>query len=225
MSHCKKTMKKLLPFVFLLTSVVVCGQDLSVGIKGGALFSSVHKSDPWKGITMHEDNHLTSTFGLNAELRLFNDFFGVLEANFENKGFTEHHFSSFSSVAPTPPESLFRVDHKSSFKYISFPILLRYKYGQKIKIFGSAGFSPSILMDAEELNLSYPLTNNTKKIDISGIIEAGLEMNLSSKITLNCGARCDRSITHHNKNPDPVDGGELRHIAYSLYGGIKYYIK
>ena len=218
-------MKKLLFFIFLLTSIVVCGQDLSIGIKGSTLFSSVHKSDPWKGLTMHKDNHITYTFGLNTEMRLFNDFFGVLEANYERKGFAEHYYISNSSVAPAPPESLFRVDNQSSFDYISFPILLRYKHGQKIKIYGSLGLSPSILIDAEELNSDVALAYNTKRIDVSGIVEAGLELNLSSNIALNCGVRYGRSITHHNKHPRPIDGGELRHITYSFYGGIKYYIK
>lgn len=218
------TMKNLLLLVFLFSSIIVCGQDLSIGISGGALFSSVHKTELREGITMYKDRHLVPTFGLNAELRLFNDFFGVLEVNYEEKGFAEHYFSTFSSVAPTPPESLFRVDNKSSFSYIAFPILLRYKYGQKIKIYGSIGFSPSVLVDAEELNSDVALVYNTKRIDISGIVEAGLELNLLSNIALNCGARHDRSITHHNKHPRPIDGGELSHIAYSFYSGIKYYI-
>lgn len=225
MSYYKKTMKKLLPFVFLLTSTVLCGQDLSVGIKGGALFSSVHKTDPQKGINMNKDAHLTSTIGVNAELRLFNDFFGVLEANYEKKGFSEHYFSTFSSASPTPPESLFRVDNQSSFNYLSFPILMRYKYGQKIKAFGSVGVSPAIFVSADELNSRYPLTYNTKKLDISGIIEAGLEWELLSHLSLYFGARYDRSFTHHNKHLRPDDGGDLRHIANSFYGGIKYYIK
>ena len=218
-------MKKLLPFIFLLTSIVVCGQNLSIGIKGGTLLSSVHKTDPREGITMYKDSHLTPTFGLNAELRLFNSFYGVLEVNYEEKGFAEHYFSTFSSVAPTPPESLFRVDNKSSFNYIAVPILFRYKYGQKVKIYGSAGLSTSVLVDTKELNSSYLLAYNTKKIDLSGIIEAGLELNLSTDIALNLGARYDRSITYHNKHPRPIDGGELRHVTYNFYGGIKYYIK
>jgi hypothetical protein len=218
-------MKNILLLVFLFSSIIVCGQDLSIGINGGVLFSSVHKTEPWEGITMYKDRYLTPTFGLNAELRLFDDFFGVFEVNYEKKGFAEHYFTSFSSAAPTPPETLIRKDSKYSFDYISFPILLRYKYGQKIKIYGSAGFSPSVLIDAEELNSDVPLAYNTKEIDVSGIVEAGLELNLSSNIALNCGARYDRSITHHNKHPRPIDGGELRHIAYSFYGGIKYYIK
>ncbi|MCG6190184.1 outer membrane beta-barrel protein [Maribellus maritimus] len=218
-------MKSLLLLVFLLSSITVSSQDLSIGINGGTLFSSIHKTETLEGITMYKDRHLTPTFGLTAELRLFNEFFGVLEVNYEEKGFAEHYFSSFSSVAPTPPESLFRVDNKSSFNYISFPILLRYKYGEKIKIYGSAGFSPSVLTDADELNSDVSLAYNTKKIDVSGIIEAGLELNLSSNIALNCGARYDRSVTHHNKHPRPIDGGELRHTTYRFYGGIKYYIK
>lgn len=218
-------MKNLLLLVFLFSSIIVYGQDLSIGINGGALFSSVHKTEPWKGTTMHKDRFLTPTFGLNAELRLFNDFFGVLEINYEEKGFAEHHFTSLSSVAPAPPESIFRIDDKSSFNYISFPILLRYKYGKKIKIYGSAGFSLSVLIDAEKFNSDVALAFNTKRIDVSGIVEAGLELNLSSNIALNCGARYDRSITHHNKHPRPIDGGELRHITYSFHGGIKYYIK
>nr|WP_321358422.1 outer membrane beta-barrel protein [uncultured Draconibacterium sp.] len=218
-------MKKLLLSVFLFSSIIVCGQDLSIGINGGALFSTVHRSDPWEGITMHKDNHLTPAFGINAELRLFNNFFGVIEVNYEEKGFEEHYFTSLSSVAPPPPESLFRVDNKSSFNYISFPILLRYKYGEKIKVYGSLGLSPSVLIDAEELNSDVELEYNTKRIDVSGVVDVGLELSLSSKIAFNCGARYDRSITYHNKHPRPIDGGELKHITYSFYGGIKYYIK
>ena len=218
-------MKNLLFLVFVFSSIIVCGQDLSIGINGGALFSSVHRTEPWEGMTMYKDRYLTPIFGLSAELRLFNDFFCVLEVNYEEKGFSEHYFSSLSSVAPPPPESMFRVDNKSSFNYISFPILLRYKYGQKMKIYGSAGFSPSVLIDAEELNSDVSLAHNTKRIDVSGIVDAGLELNLLTNIALNFGARYDRSITHHNKHPRTIDGGELRHITYSFYGGIKYYIK
>ena len=59
-------MKNLLLLVFLFSSIIVCGQDLSIGISGGALFSSVHKTELREGITMYKDRHLVPTFGLNA---------------------------------------------------------------------------------------------------------------------------------------------------------------
>lgn len=221
-----KTMKKLLLFIFILTSSTLNGQDFSIGIMGGATSSWEHRTDPRDGITLHNDMHLSPTFGVNAELRLFNDFHGILEANYERKGFEEHYFSTISSVAPTPPESLFRVDKQSSFDYISFPILLRYKYGRKIKAFGSVGVSPSVLIDAEEFYSRYDfLVNNTKRFDIGGIIEAGLEWGISSNISLSSGIRYNKSFTHHNKHPYPENGGELRHVAIAIYGGIKYHIK
>jgi hypothetical protein len=76
-----KAMKKLLLFIFVLTSVTLNGQDFSIGIMGGATSSWEHRTDPYDGLTMHNDKHLSPTFGVNVELRLFNDFFGVLEAN------------------------------------------------------------------------------------------------------------------------------------------------
>jgi hypothetical protein len=102
---------------------------------------------------------------------------------------------------------------------------LRYKYGGKIKAFGSLGLSPSVLLSTEELESSYSLVYNTKRVDISGIIEAGLEWHVSSLISLYCGARYNRSFSHHNKYPRPIDGDELRHVAIAIYGGVKYHIK
>lgn len=222
-------MKKLLLFIFVLTSVTLNGQDFSIGIMGGATSSGEHRTDPHDGLTMHNDKHLSPTFGVNAELRLFNDFFGVLEANYERKGFAKHYFLSVSSVRPAPPESVFRFDKRHSFNYFSFPVLLRYKRGNNIKVFGSLGLSPSILIGAEVDNSDFDsgaqLAYNTKRVDISGIIEAGLEWHVSSPISLYCGARYNKSFSHRNKYPRPIDGDELRHVAIAIYGGVKYDIK
>ena len=222
-------MKNLLFVILFLSSVVLKGQNFSIGMMGGAISSSVHKSAPNEGMTMHKDNHLSFAFGVNAELRLFKNFFGVLEANYERKGFAEHYFSSMSSAAPPPPGSVFRVDEQQSFSYLSFPILLRHKWGNKMKVFGSAGFSPSFLIGAETSNSEYNsdeiLTNNTKHMDVSGIVEAGVELNLLSNISLCSGLRYNRSFICFNRYPKPIDGAELSHKAIHVYGTVKYYIK
>ncbi len=115
---------------------------------------------------------------------------------------------------------------RGELQYLSFPLMLRYGFGEKFRVSAGAGGYLGILLSATQTSSGFDfpdvtITKNFENTDIGlcGSISGALA--LGQKISLSLEARYDKGLTNISALP-VVDDGSIRTNAVCLLLGCSY---
>lgn len=115
---------------------------------------------------------------------------------------------------------------RSELRYLSFPLMLRYGFGDKLRVSAGVGGYVGILLSAQQTyrGFDFPdatITKNFEGTDIGlcGSISGALA--LGQKISLSLEARYDKGLTNISALP-VVDDGSIRTNAVCMLLGCAY---
>ena len=120
-----------------------------------------------------------------------------------------------------------------NYDYFSIPIKFGYELGEKIKMIPKIGIVPAFVMKAETTSPTFDGNgtvtgqetfdhmDNVSKFDFGGIVEFGIETDLSENFILCSNFNYKHSLTTFS-NSDYFDGQDMRHYGFSVIVGLKY---
>ena len=220
-------MSRLFFIVLLLMSINTYGQEQSIDIRGGIVFSNKSSDDFLNGSEFRR-GFLT---GFNYEYHFSNNYSIGLGFIFNQRGFSIS--SEFTDVYGNPTGG--QSELKFNYSYLNLPIKGGYSIGDRLQAFFNIGFSPNILIEAKHVSPSYEVNdmyfeketydvrNKVSDLSLSGLVEMGASYKISD-ITLFTSIVYSHDITTFS-NDDYFRNTNLRHIGLSFSVGLKYRIK
>lgn len=192
-------MKKIIPFIFfLITSITVHCQDITIGGKIGGMFTSIYHADL-------PDNayKVGLAFGVINIVKLRNHFYLQPELNYEQRG---------GKLSLLPKEYNIKLEYILTTDYITIPVLCKIAFGQKETFFLLAGPYVGILLNAKERNLdtnlsdgaiiydySAEITDNCSPFEFGLNLGTGIAFRFTEKVKLFFDARYFMSLTSVSK--------------------------
>jgi len=219
-------MNRLFLIVLLLMSFNTYGQEHSIDIRGGIVFSN-KSSDEFLNDSEFRKGFLT---GFNYEYHFPNNYSIGLGFIFNQRGFSVS--SEFTDVYGNPAGGQSEV--KFNYSYLNIPIKGGYSIGNKLQGFFNIGLSPNILIEAKHVSPSYEVNdmyfeketynvkNKVSDLSLSGLAELGASYKIFD-ITLLTSIVYSHDITTFS-NDDYFKNTNLRHIGLSFSIGLKYWI-
>lgn len=218
-------MKKLILFLFIVSSITTSGQDKLVGLQAGINMTNISKQ--------RFDSNTNSQTGLHVEL------------NYENQ--LTKHFSFSTGLLYTqygfdiPVQRFDNVGNPLSdgyawtyrFDYLKVPIKVGWHFGNSIYGFGNIGFAPGVIMYAETYKPSFsgPIfsdpeetiieTSNVRRYDVSGLAELGGGYKLNEQFRIFGLLGFQHSLTTFS-TPFYFNPSNLWHYGFSFSVGAKY---
>jgi len=201
-------MRKFLSFLFILISTIALGQNHFVGIQSGLNFTSVKPNEDL------ENSSMRTGFigGVTYDLKFTNRYQIGIGLLYSQQGFNDKPIY-------VEDENVYVLDEKikMNYDYLSFPIKFGYEMGNRIKIIPKIGIIPAYLVKANHKDY-------VSKFDFGGLIEVGIENDLSDKIVLCSAISYNQSLTNYFNSDyfDRYDDSARKHYGFSLSVGFKY---
>ena len=201
------------------------GQKHLIGIQGGLNFTNFTSKEGFAnkstktgfigGITY--DQMLTKKYVLEIDVlysqRGVNDQFSIID-----------DYGQYSG----------QVETEMNYDYLSFPVKIGYKLGNKLKIIPKIGIVPAAIIKAEITSPTFGGNGGivtgketidhkeyVSKFDFGGILELGIETDLTKNIIFFSNLNYKHSLTTFS-NSDYFNGQDMRHYGFSFAVGIKY---
>lgn len=218
-------MKQITLFLCILISSVVLGQKQLIGIRGGLNFTNFTSI---KGF----ENRLTRTGfvgGITYDLMLDEKFGIGIDFLYSQRGVTDK-FILRNEIGVIGEENT-----EMNYDYLSIPIKFGYEFGNKLKFIPKIGIVPAMALKAKITSPTYNETgmftgmetidhiDYVSKFDFGGMVEIGLERDISKNVVLCSSINIIHSLTPFS-NSDYFDGNNMRHYGYSVTAGLKYLI-
>ncbi|GAB2790574.1 hypothetical protein GCM10027275_39390 [Rhabdobacter roseus] len=216
------------------------GQSVRVGADYGMLFSRANKTAPYAGLDKQASSLNRGTFGLNLEVGLSQHLSVVAEANYETVGFVDRYTISMSSQPQTNAFSR-QIKEEYVLKYLGVPLLLRYKMGQRVAVFGELGLNTRFFVDADYTLENVPYAGSpspdsiyeegtlyrgdVRFISLSGVAGLGAEYPLGARVAVQVGARYYLGLNEYNKYPLTTVAEEIKINALRVNAGLRYRLK
>jgi hypothetical protein len=217
-------MRQILIFSFILISSVAFGQNHLIGIQGGLNFTNFTSKESFEN-TSHRTGFIggvTYDFMLTEKYRI-----GV-DILYSQQGVKDKFIL-------TNDNGVFIGEEKTemNYDYFSIPIKFGYELGEKIKMIPKIGIVPAFVMKAETTSPTFDGNgtvtgqetfdhmDNVSKFDFGGIVEFGIETDLSENFILCSNFNYKHSLTTFS-NSDYFDGQDMRHYGFSVIVGLKY---
>lgn len=215
---------KKLGFVFvILMSLSSYSQEHLIGIKGGFNLSNINT----QGFLDGSDNYMGFIGGLTYEFQMKNRLSLGADLLYDRRGFkTDIVFTNDLGVATGETMTISYL-----FNYVSLPIKVGYKMGDKLKALVNVGLVPAYLLKAQNHfpasiyseETTMELTDGVTDFDLAALIEIGGEYTLKEKFVVFTNLGFKYSLTDHT-NSEYFDGEGMYHYALSWFAGVKYKI-
>lgn len=201
-------MRQFLSILFILISTFAIGQNHFVGFQSGLNFTSVKPNEDLKNSSMKTGFIGGVTYDLNFSNR-YQIGVGVL---YSQQGFNDQPIFVEGENGYVLDEKI-----KIRYDYLSIPIKIGYEMGNKIKIIPKIGVTPAILVKAKHKDY-------VSKFDFGGLIEVGVENDLSENIVLCSAFSYKQSLTNYFNSDyfNRYDDTARKHFGFSLSVGLKY---
>lgn len=217
-------MKKILIILFISFSSVAFGQKHLVGIQGGLNFTNFTSKNGF------ENTGMRTGFigGFSYDRKLSNRYRIGLDALYAQQGVTDK-FMLTNDYGVLIGE----IETKMNYDYLCMPIKIGYEIGNKAKVIPKIGIVPAISINAESTSPTFDgngkvighetVSHNDyiSKFDLGGVIEIGIEEELSKNIILCSNLNYKHSFTTFS-NSNYFKGSNMRHYGFSIALGIKF---
>ena len=217
-------MKQIPIFLFILISSVALGQNQLIGIQGGLNFTNFTSRSEWANTSTKTGfvGGITYNFMLTEKYRI------GIDILYSQRGVTDKMI-----LRDGYGMDIGEVNIEMNYDYMSIPIKFGYELGNKIRLIPKIGIVPAIAIKAE---ITVPTFNENlmvtgketidhkdyvSKFDFGGIVEIGLERDMSKNVILCSNVNYKHSLTTFS-NSDYFDGSNMRHYGFSVTLGLKY---
>ena len=217
-------MRQTLIFLFILISSVAFGQKHLIGIQGGLSFTNFTSKESFENTSRRTGfiGGVTYDFMLTEKYRI-----GV-DILYSQQGVKDKFIL-------TNDNDVFIGEEKTemNYDYLSLPIKFGYELGEKIKMIPKIGVVPAFVLKAEITTPTFDgngiVTGKetidhidyVSKFDFGGIVELGIETDLTKNIIFCSNLNYKHSLTTFS-NSDYFEGQNMRHYGFSIAVGLKY---
>ncbi len=223
-------MKRLILIVLSSISLIVNGQEHSIGLEGGINSSNIINLDDYYYWDLVNKNG--PTIGINYEHKWNNHFFIKAGIQYNEIGF-KYKYENILNVSFPPGTEIPWINH--TYHYIGLPFGCGLSLGLKFQGFFSIGLLPSLRLKATTDYLSISdsvyrgiLQDDSRyynpKIDLGVPINIGCGYYLSTNMQVYTSVRYQISLLSF-RELDDSEAMNLRHHFFSFVFGIKYSIK
>lgn len=218
-------MRQILIFLFIFISSVALGQKHLIGIQGGLNLTNFTSKEGFA-------NTSTKTGfigGITYDLMLTEKYVLEIDVLYSQRGVNNQF-----SIVDDYGQYAGQVETEMNYDYLSFPIKIGYKLGNKVKIIPKIGIVPATVIKAE---ITSPIFGGNggmvtgketidhkdyvSKFDFGGIVEFGIETDLSENLIFCTNLNYKHSLTTFS-NSDYFNGQDKRHYGFSVAVGLKY---
>jgi len=217
-------MRQILIFLFILISSVALGQKHLIGLQGGLNFTNFTSKENFENTTSRTGfiGGITYDFMLTEKYRIGVDIL-YSQRGVKDKFILIDDFGTYMG----------EVDTEMNYDYLSIPIKFGYELGGKIKLIPKIGIVPAIAIKAEMTSPTVDgngfvtgqetidHTDYVSKFDFGGMVEFGIETELTKNIIFCSNLNYKHSLTTFS-NSDYFDGQNMRHYGFSVAVGLKY---
>lgn len=188
-------------FVFLIVSANdLSAQKHIIGVRGGTTTSNIISENPW----MYKNENMNRIFGgVSYQYILNKNIYLGADLIYNQKGY------SVPVVYTNDQGEVIKIAGYIDYKYdyLSLPLFLGFKVGNRLNAFAHLGLMPSHLVYAEVDNSNYndplidmfqinsDITKSVSKFDLTPIAELGIGFNFTDRIGLNVSATYHHSVT------------------------------
>lgn len=209
-------MKKIVVLViFVFIGQNSLAQDkISFGVNGGATYSS------FRGNPSIEDFNAGVDFlaGFSFEYKLKERLSLVVNLNYDRKSASKKFIDEFV-LSPDDPVLIHNVKFMIKYQFISLPILVRYKFGNKNDFYINGGPFISYLLKSELSNdydnTSSDETENLKKIDFGLVFGFGKTFKFKNNTELSVEIRENLGLNSINAKR-VIDDGSIKTNSLNL---------
>lgn len=217
-------MRQIFTLSFILISTIAFGQKQFIGMQGGLNFTHFTSKESF------EDTKSRTGFigGITYDLMLSEKYRIGIDILYSQQGV-------FDKFILTDENGVFigEEDTEMNYDYLSIPIKFGYELGNKIRLIPKIGIVPAISIKAEITSPTFDgngmVTGKetidhkdyVSKFDFGGIVENGLERDMSKNVILCSNINYKHSFTPFS-NSDYFDGNNMRHYGFSVTIGLKY---
>ena len=217
-------MRQILIFLFFLISSVAFGQKHLIGIQGGLNLTNFTSKESFENTSPRTGfiGGVTYDFMLSEKFRI-----GV-DILYSQQGVKDKFIL-------TNDNGVFIGEEKTemNYDYLSLPIKFGYELGEKIKLIPKIGIVPAFVLKAEITSPTFDgngivtgketidHTDYVSKFDFGGMVEFGIETDLTKNIIFCSNLNYKHSLTTFS-NSDYFDGQNMRHYGFSVVVGLKY---
>ncbi|MBN2611451.1 MAG: PorT family protein [Bacteroidales bacterium] len=223
-------MKRLILIVLSSISLIVNGQEHSIGLEGGINSSNIINLDDYYYWDLVNKNG--STIGINYEHKWNNHFFIKAGIQYNEIGF-RYKYENILNVSFPPGTEIPWINH--TYHYIGLPISCGLSLGLKFQGFFSLGLSPSMRLKVTTDYLSVAggvfsgiLQDDSRdynpEFDVGVPISLGCGYSLSANLQVHTSVRYQISLLSFREMDDSEEMN-LRHHFFSFVFGIKYSFK
>lgn len=173
----------IIAFVIPFSSTVSAQDQFSLGLNLGGTYSNVRGNE-----TARENNYaLDALFGASLQYNFSEKTALKIDVNFERKSFEKTANGSYFLDGPDPVIILKDIEIRSTLKYISIPVLLRHKLGEKRNFFINYGPFVSFLSGIQA-KLDGDKVNDTSR-DYFRDTDLGLTLGIGTTLNINSSNR------------------------------------
>jgi opacity protein-like surface antigen len=218
-------MRQILIFLFIFITSVALGQKHLIGIQGGLNFTNFTSKEGFA-------NKSTKTGfigGITYDLMLTKKYVLEIDVLYSQRGVNDQF-----SIIDDYGQYSGQVETEMNYDYLSFPVKIGYKLGNKLKIIPKIGIVPAAIIKAEITSPTFGGNGGivtgketidhkdyVSKFDFGGIVELGIETDLTKNIIFFSNLNYKHSLTTFS-NSDYFNGQDMRHYGFSVAIGLKY---
>jgi len=216
-------MNKLITISIILLSLPILGQKQYLGLKGGKAWTNYYSD----GSSGEFDYQTGFSGGLTYEHEFKNNFHLEVDLLYAQKRFIHDGFTLISGDTDPNGFTVTHFDYYLESEYLSLPIKGGYSIGNKFQGFLNLGFVQSVLINARtttiksgEYGSSSNRTDQTNRIDLSGIAEIGASYTIKEQFKLFTTFAYQQSF---NPITDVYfEDPNAKHFGMILSFGVKY---
>ncbi|MEO5641873.1 MAG: hypothetical protein ABIS12_01030 [Bacteroidia bacterium] len=210
--------------LMMLASTNIFSQNNSIGIRSGVSISTIAS----KHFLSNNSPRIGIVEGISYDYFFKKHFIGG-EVNYEQRGFKNYIIFTDYNGNPTGR----REPVYFQFDYLTFPVKLDYRFGNKFFAFAGIGILPAYVIKANTIlpvfdqnfvvirEEKISTLNSVSKFDLGGLAEIGGGFTVREKFSINISFRYQRSFTSISNN-QYFPSTEIRHISMQPSIGIKY---
>lgn len=218
-------MRQILIFIFISISYFAFGQKQCIGLQGGLNLTNFTSKEGFS-------NTSTKTGfigGITYDLMLTEKYVLEIDVLYSQRG-VNNQFSIIDDFGQYAGQ----VETEMNYDYLSFPVKIGYELGNKLRVIPKIGIVPAAIIKAEITSPTFGGNGGivtgketidhkdyVSKFDFGGIVEIGIETNLSENIIFCSNLNYKHSLTTFS-NSDYFDGQDMRHYGFSIAVGLKY---
>jgi hypothetical protein len=218
-------MRQILTLSFILISSIAFGQKHFIGMQGGLNFTNFTSKESFQNTEMKTG----FIGGITYELMLTEKYVLEFDILYSQRGVNDQF-----SIIDDYGQYAGQVETEMNYDYLNFPVKIGYKLGNKLKIIPKIGIVPAAVIKAEITSPTFGGNGGmvtgketidhkdyVSKFDFGGIVEFGIETDLSENIILCSNLNYKHSLTTFS-NSNYFDGNNMRHYGFSVTVGLKY---